>query len=445
MQQGKTLGMRMRPFEIKGITAIHGTVSISALPCSLLLALLASAPATASELPGELDALELADAALQPVASARDWQFFAELAAGGQDQRTSGWEAEQRLSLDLNADIRFAPGWRAVLSDRLDLGWTGTLDDDSQVNTLREAYVSWQPGAAQIYDLGRVNLRSGVAMGFNPSDFFKAGALRSVTSVAPASLRENRLGTGMLRGQWLWDGGGISAVYSPKLGDQRSSAPFSTDFGASNPRERGLLVFSQAMTDWLNPQWLIFSEAGQSPQFGLNLSILASDASVLYLEYAGGRAASQIDRALGLAGAKSFQSQLATGLTHTFPNKLSLSVEYQYSSAAPAAAQWHALQQNGQDYGRYRAWAGTMQALTTQQALFTYASWQDFPLARSELAAMLRHDLTDSSSMLWLQGIQHFEQADLIAQWQYNQGSARSVYGAGPARQSFQLMLRYYF
>ncbi|MBE9608634.1 hypothetical protein [Chitinilyticum piscinae] len=410
----------------------------------LLLALLPGRPALA-QAAGELDALALADNSTASAAPARDWQFFAELMAGGQDQRTSGWEAEQRLSLDLNADVRFAPDWRAVLSDRLDLGWSGWLNEDNQVNTLREAYLSWQPDPAQIYDLGRINLRSGVATGFNPTDFFKAGALRSVTSIAPASLRENRLGSGMLRGQWLWDGGSVSALYSPRLADQRSTAPFSADFGASNASDRGLLVFSQAINDWLNPQGLIYAESGAAPQLGMNLSLLASDATVLYVEYAGGRAASQIDQALGVAGPQRFQSQLATGLTQTFANKLSVTVEYQYSSAAPDAKAWQALQHDRQAYGMYRAWAGTMQALTTEQALFTYASWQDFPVTQSELAAMIRHDLTDQSSLVWLQAMYHLEHADLIVQWQYGTGDAFSVYGASPASQTIQAMLRYYF
>ncbi|WP_144290324.1 hypothetical protein [Chitinilyticum litopenaei] len=429
---------------------IHHKVITAALPTGLLLPLLTSMAVASAAAPDgldapDLDALNLADSAPQQASERRDWQLFAELAAGSRDERGAGWQDEQRLSLDLTADVRLHEDWRAQLSNRLDLGWTGTPGGDHQVNTLREAYLSWQPAATQIYDLGRVNLRHGVALGFNPSDFFKAGALRSVTSLAPASLRENRLGTGLARGQWLWDGGSVSAVYAPKLGDTRSSAPLDADFGASNPRERGLLVLSQTFTDWLNPQWLLFTEAGQRPQFGLNLSLLATDASVLYVEYAGGQTASQIDRALGRPAAESFQSQLAAGFTQTFASKLSLTLEYQYSSAAPDAGEWRALQHAGQDYGRYRGWVGTMQALTTREALFAYASWPDFPLAKAELTAMLRHDLVDQSSLAWLQAQYHFERADLVVQWQYNHGDALSVYGALPARQSLHAFLRFHF
>ena len=46
---------------------------------------------------------------------------------------------------------------------------------------------------------GRINVRNGAALGYNPTDFFRSGALRSVVSIDPNSLRENRLGTVMLR------------------------------------------------------------------------------------------------------------------------------------------------------------------------------------------------------------------------------------------------------
>ena len=52
-----------------------------------------------------------------------------------------------------------------------------------------------------LIDLGRINVRNGVALGYNPTDYFRAGAVRAAVSVSPASLKENRQGSVMLRGQ----------------------------------------------------------------------------------------------------------------------------------------------------------------------------------------------------------------------------------------------------
>jgi len=78
-----------------------------------------------------------------------------------------------------------------------------------------------------------------------------------VVSLDPASLRENRLGSAMLRGQALWTGGSLTALYSPKLADQRNDAVFSADLGATNQRERWQLALSEKLSDALNPQWLL--------------------------------------------------------------------------------------------------------------------------------------------------------------------------------------------
>jgi hypothetical protein len=129
---------------------------------------------------------------------------------------------------------------RAVLSSRLDYldpaepGWPNT------VNSLREAFVGWQDAAAEAgVDAGRFNCRLGPAYGFNPTDCFRDGSLRVVTSAEPLSWRDNRMGTMMLRGGWA-----ASGVLAPKLDDERSTNSFSADLGATNHTDRALLVVS---------------------------------------------------------------------------------------------------------------------------------------------------------------------------------------------------------
>src|SRR5207244_12924542 len=115
----------------------------------------------------------------------------------------SGTRDLRRLSLDFMHASPFATGWRAVLSDRLDHMRPSDGAADT-INSLREAYVSWQPqSASTVVDAGRVNLRYGPGYGYNPTDFFRDGALRTITSIDPFALRENRLGTVVARGQRL--------------------------------------------------------------------------------------------------------------------------------------------------------------------------------------------------------------------------------------------------
>ena len=192
---------------------------------TLCLALCAAMPAHAAEPPAappdDLDALSLADKAPTTTAQpAQKWRIFIEGAAGqGTLRGTDSRFDTTRASLDVRFDANVAQGLRAVLSDRLDLVHSNGVPRGEDVNTLREAYLSWARTEDQIIDLGRVNVRHGAAMGYNPTDWFKEGALRSIVSPDPMLLRENRQGTVVLQGQQLWGAGsltgGVRTVRNP--------------------------------------------------------------------------------------------------------------------------------------------------------------------------------------------------------------------------------------
>lgn len=406
----------------------------------------------ALQLPGpaladDADALLLADKAPARTAAAGDWQWFAEAALDQSVLRDGGATAfSQRLSLDGQLDKTIAAGWRAVLADRLDLSRQGQSGGRNSVNTLKEAYLSWQAQDDRIIDLGRINARHGVATGYNPTDYFRAGALRSVVSVDPASLKKNRLGSVMLRGQALWSGGSLTALLSPRLAQQRNDAAFSPDFGATNDQRRWLLAVSQQLSDSLQPQWLLYGEQRQSPQLGFNLTGLLNDATVGYVEWSGGRSRSQLSQALGGADDAGFRNRLAAGLTYTSADRLSLTLEYDYNGAALERAGWDALASGSPAaYRQYRLWQQNAQELPTRQALFMYANWQDAMLNHLDLSAMLRFNAADHSRLSWLEARYHWDRADLAVQWQVNSGAAGSEFGAAPQRRTLEVLLRYFF
>ncbi|NMM38744.1 MAG: hypothetical protein HHJ09_14815 [Glaciimonas sp.] len=409
--------------------------------------LLLATQVTGSALADDADALLLADQAPSRTAVASDWHWFAEGALSQFALRDGGATASsQRLSLDVQLDKSLAPGWRAVLADRLDLNRQGQIGAPDSINTLREAYLSWQAQDNRIIDLGRINARYGVAIGYNPTDYFRTGALRSVVSVDPASLKKNRLGSAMLRGQTLWSGGSLTGLVSPKLTQQRSDTTFSPDFGATNNQNRWLLAASQQLSDGIQPQWLMYGEQGQSPQLGFNLTGLLNDATVGYVEWSGGRSRSQLLQALNGADDTAFRNRLSTGLTYTSADKISLTLEYDYNGAALDQAGWNALSSGSPgSYRQYRMWLQNAQEMPTRQALFLYANWQDAMINHLDFSAMLRFNAADHSRLSWLEARYHWDKADLALQWQINSGNAGSEFGAVPQQRVLELLLRYFF
>ena len=410
-----------------------------------LLLLAAAMPASADD--ADDAALLLADKTATSAEQGKDWRVYVEAAARESRRQGPGLALHgARLSLDARLDTNFAPGWRAVFADRLDMSRMDGVSGNRDINTLKEAYLSWQLQPDRVADLGRINARSGVALGYNPTDYFRAGALRTVVSLDPASLRENRLGSAMLRGQTLWTSGSLTALYSPRLGHQPSDSTFSPDLGATNQRARWQLALSQKLSDALTPQWLLSGGAGQSPQLGLNVTALPNDATVAYLEWSGGRAASLLSQALMRPDDAAFRSRLSTGLTYTTPGNISLTAEYQYNGGGLNRSAWEALRRGPPPaYALYRSVLASLQDSPTRDNVFLYAVWQDALVKRLDLTAMVRYDVVDHSRLQWLEVRYHWSRVDLALQSQLNNGIPGSNFGALPERRLWQALLRYFF
>jgi hypothetical protein len=413
---------------------------------ALLPILLFAMAARAFAADDDAAALSLADRTAKTTQTDSDWHAFVEGAAARSALRGGGSEHDANLFLGVRYDATFAPGWRAIFADLLDARWQEHPSRQKTLNTIIDAYVSWQVRPNAIIDAGRINTHDGVAFGYNPTDYFRANAVRSVISVDPASLRENRLGSVMIRSQALWAAGALTALYSPKLADQPSNAAFNPDFGATNFRDRWLLAASYALSKQLNPQFLIYGEAGQSPQIGLNLTTLLNDATVAYVEYSGGRSSGLLAQVNMPAPASAFRSRLAAGATYTTARNLSLTIEYEYNGAGLGRAGWNALRSGSPAaYVQYRILAAELQELPTKQRLFANVRWQDAMINHLDLAAFAYYDCLDSSRQSWVEARYHWTKLDLALQWQVNSGSPGSEYGAFPARQTWQALVKYFF
>lgn len=429
----------------------------------LMTALLAAGPALAQIKPGQAAAQEpdddnaalmLADQTNKPVSVARDWRFYGELAAGSSALRPAGLgQDNQRLSFDLQYDHSWNADWRLLLADRLDISWPPDSNAQHTINTLKEAYLSWKPAEFSLLDGGRINIRNGVAYGYNPTDFFKPNALRTIVSIDPASIKENRQGSLALRAQQFWESGSASLIWSPDVGRAANAAGWNPNLGATNPANRWLLSVSQKLLD-LSPQFLVFHDAGAAtgsgPQFGLNLSTLLNDSMVGFMEWSGGRNPDQLSQALSAytvaTTSPAWHNRMAAGLSYTTSNKLTMTAEYHYNGAAPDREEWNQLRKLPLPaYLAYRRLTQSLQDLNTRQELFLHASWQDALLPRLDLSAMHNYDLSDHSKRWWLEARYHVDSYEYALQWQRNSGSPLSNFGAVPVQYGWQVSMRVYF
>src|SRR5260370_22875791 len=128
-----------------------------------------------------------------------------------------GWQ--NRTSVDDIWQWKPIKSLSFTVSDRANLyvqDQQAFISRDTIRNNFREGYVTWEPHTSVYVEAGRINVRNGAALGFNPTDFFKTRALVGQASLDPSVIRQNRLGTLMVRGQAISSGGSASVEVAPK-------------------------------------------------------------------------------------------------------------------------------------------------------------------------------------------------------------------------------------
>lgn len=345
---------------------------------------------------------------------------------------------EERALLDVRKEWHAGDDLRLVYSGRLNLRaeeGLGFPSHENLTNDLREAYLSWEPRDQLFLDVGRINVKSGVAQGFNPTDFFKTRAVVEPLSVDPVVLREDRLGTLMVRAERVWTKGSVSAVYAPAVAadspiytsfDLRSFNPM---FDRTNAHDRWLLKGTVDVAEGFSPELLAYESQGRV-RFGANLAQNVGQSIVAYIEWSGGRRGSVSTDALAFGqatgslpaaaggvlpglGAVAFRSQLAAGASYTTPlPKITFNLEFLYSEAGFTGTDWDRWFRTGSAAGAsspiagalwyVRQFAADQQDLISRRFAFLRMDWVDAFVPNLEVSGFAQTDLTDGSMRLQL-------------------------------------------
>lgn len=353
-----------------------------------------------------------------------------------------------RLGVDLRWAGKLSDTWRFGLSNRLDHTDPPALGLDRLRNSLREAHLSWQPvGGSTTVEFGRINVRHGPGYGYNPTDYFRTGATRLITSADPLAIRQNRLGTVMLQSTQAWSGGSATLAMAPRLDNGGpSDNGLSLDLGATNARHRLLASTSLRVSDRWTGEALALVEEDASPRLGLNFTGLVSDALVLHGELSSGRSRDLLSQSLGLPAAKRRHQQATLGATLALPGGVSVTVESAYNSAGLGRTQWQQL------FGMGPAAAASVlastqasQELASRQSWLLYATKKSLVWKQLDAAAFVRQNQNDSSWMAWAELRYRGPAFDLALQYQRTRGNAATEYGALPYRQVLQLSATAFF
>ncbi len=388
---------------------------------------------------------------------------------------------QERLSFDAREE------W--IPTARLHLFYSGRLNVFAQDDIIfpseqtlrhdfREGYGSWEAFPQNFLDAGRINLKSGVAVGFNPTDFFKTRAVVDRTSQDPSVLRENRLGTLMVRSQSLWDGGSLTLAFAPSLYDEHAiydsdKLPgFDPMFQRTNARQRFLLKTNVEVSKEFSPEFLLYQENTRTT-FGVNLTYGIGNKIVAYAEWAGGDRASLREEAYRfgqetgtlpaiaprvLPGNRdaSFMQDAAVGASYSTETKITVYLEYDYHEAGFSRDDWRnwfaigeASRNSVPIIGQLwyiRSYALDQQEPLARESAVLRVSWSDAFVSNLELTGLVITNLYDESSLMQV-GANLF----LSNQWTvgalglYNAGTERTERGSSTQEGSILLKAIRYF
>lgn len=387
---------------------------------------------------------------------------------------------QERVFLDVRKEWRLASSLMFTYSGRTNLrtesDWSFPTHENL-TNDLREMYVGWKPWDRTYLDLGRINLKSGVALGYNPTDFFRTRAVVEPLSADPTVLREDRLGTVMLRAQQLFGGGSITAAFAPKL---YAPSAIYTDINLptidpmldrTNARNRFLVKSSLNIGDRFSPEILLYHE-GSRTRLGTNLAESFGQKWVAYLEWSGGRRASLIDDALRYgretgtlplhapsaiaeSSHESFQNELAIGASYTTEHRITFNLEYHLNQAGFTRADWRNWFAAGSarpiaspvagELWYLRDYALDQQEPISRHSVFLRADWVDAFVPKLELTGFVNADAYDGSGLLQISAdyylSDHWTVGGLIGT---HFGAARSDFGSLAESANFMVKVARY-
>ena len=355
------------------------------------------------------------------------------------------------------------------------------------LNDLNEAYASWNAFGTNYLDAGRINLKSGVAIGFNPTDYFKKDAVSVRISEDPLILRENRLGTLMARWQNIHPLGSLTLAAAPKLPtahgrwitDDTSTALW---LQRTNAVQRYLAKASSSYRG-LSGDLLYYNENRDS-FMGADLAHGWGDQFVMYGEWSGGRqynivADALLDDAQSLGidaekyvkyvpgdSRKRFRNQISSGFSFTEKeHKRTTFVEYHYNEAGMTPKDWAYWYQAGY-YTTYidipalapicqsaqetlwsiRSYAQRSMEPTTRQEVFIRNQWQEAFIKKLDLVHLFQINLIDGSFFAQPQGIYSLnDHIALTLTLYFYAGGTHSEYGSVKRWNTSKFAVRYYF
>ena len=342
---------------------------------------------------------------------------------------------------------------------------------------VREGYFSINASDSFYVDFGRINIKTGVSMGYNPTDYFKINSVVDRTTEDVSQLRDSRMGALAVRGQKLSDNSSFSIVLSPEISHRNDrwytdEKIYGLNLDKNNDRSRVLIKYSYRVYEDFSPEVVFYNESGNN-NFGLNLIKTVGEKIVVYAEATVGKRYNLIDEALleirkadKVAAAvsryfpsdagTSYRRQFSLGASYTTDSNISTNLEYHYNQSGLSKDDWGDWFKAGADPSNSAATYGQLLSIRdlarnrnepiSKHSLFIRSQVDDVFVNNLTITGQVMVDLIDYSTLFQLEALYNINSNTLLAfrHVSFN-GADKSNYGSLPYLMTTSIQLDYYF
>lgn len=404
-----------------------------------------------------------------------DWRESSDLILGLDEDESPNWWGLTRLNS--RGSYSIFPTFEVKYDSSLNITLDGDgfqSSDDLRLD-LEELYFSWKSDPSMFIDMGRINVRNGIATGFNPTDYFRVNSVVTRTTEDVRRLRDNRLGTLAARMQKIWDGGSLALVIAPDVGNKEDrwytdKSKYGLHLNSTNNRSSYMLSWTDEIVSGFSPEVLILSESGRK-NIGLNLSYALNQKTLAIMELNRGERLSIINEALYspedivslhplLESAfpnrgESYFTLSAIGISYTSDQRITTNIEYYYNEAGLDRNDWDVYFDVAETSIGNPAIIGPLLSVKgvarsrlepiSKHTAMIRSTWTDF---KPDLSAniLIYYDLVDNSSLTQMEMLWNYNsQLTFTARLSAYDGDSRSNFGSLEQKLSAGIQLDYYF
>ncbi len=268
---------------------------------------------------------------------------------------------------------------------------------DVSIN-LKELYYKGEISPTNLVELGRMNVKEGVARGFNPTDFFK-GSTSLTLSTDPKEIKDNRLGSVMMQNTLFFDDFTFKAIISPKIsvdedGVWGSKKDYGLHLDETNYETRQSLYLAYNGLKDVSASLLVHhNKDADEESLGVNLSYV-KNSWIFYTEGSVKEGKNDVTKSIerlnlspsvqnALASEKETVQKAVLGVNYTYDN-ISTNFEYIFNRAGLDSSEWNSwfdlAKSNAQMAGQLGAIRGDIaskEEIMSRDSLFVFSRMTD--------------------------------------------------------------------